>query len=265
MTVILNGKPLGFDQRVVRSISDGLAEQTMAVELNGKIVHGAIINGYSYPPVDSYCVVYFPGLPGQGGSIWDMSSEGNHGTIYGAGWRLEQNGLWSLSFDGSDDYVRVDYDANLEHTTKIGGFSWVRASSLSGTQPLLHRYFGANRIWGMQLYNAQYWMRWGKPADGSFHGYTYTGDVLGSAGVWYMLGFGFDGGTLNMFVDGESVSYSGTPPSSLWSAAIDLQIGLLGAQKFDGNMQLMRFYTGWAPSESYAHRLFEQERHLYGR
>jgi len=64
-------------------------------------------NNLIFDPPSFDCVLYLPGLPGGGSSIHDRSPRGNHGSITGAVWKRLSNGLWHLSFDGSDDYVSV--------------------------------------------------------------------------------------------------------------------------------------------------------------
>jgi hypothetical protein len=59
------------------------------------------------PKLDPTCVLCLPwGEPG-GSTAYDQSQYGNNGTIYGA---VRTNGKprWALSFDGVDDYVKIE-------------------------------------------------------------------------------------------------------------------------------------------------------------
>ena len=67
-------------------------------------------------------VLYLPGHPGTGASIFDFSGQGNTGTIYGATWTRLPSGLWCLSFDGVDDYVSI---------TEVSGLAFTNASDFS--------------------------------------------------------------------------------------------------------------------------------------
>ena len=101
--VTINGKPIECEQEPYLRIGQPPKWRT-PIEINGRMVHGVCINGYSYPPAGAESVLYMPGLPGQGTKIWDRSG-GNHGTISGAVWKRLPSGLWYLDFDNVDDYV----------------------------------------------------------------------------------------------------------------------------------------------------------------
>lgn len=79
-----------------------------------------------FDPPELGCVLYMPGLPGGGSSIYDRSPYGNHGTIVGPTWRREPSGLCGLSFDG-DDYVNIDaVVADIAADTKGTWMTWVK-------------------------------------------------------------------------------------------------------------------------------------------
>ena len=79
------------------------------------------------------CVLYFPGKPGGGSTIFDASSYGNHGTIYGATWTRLPSGPWCLSFDGVDDYIDVGNRAILNSLADADGIftaeAWIKSAT----------------------------------------------------------------------------------------------------------------------------------------
>ncbi len=89
--------------------------------LNSRMVHGVTINGYNYPPAPSGSVLYLPGLPGYGDTIWDRTGNGNHGTITGATWTRTAGGLPLLSFDGANDLVTVTDAPSIQNIFDGGG------------------------------------------------------------------------------------------------------------------------------------------------
>jgi len=65
---------------------------------------------------------------GRGDRVIDYSGKGNHGTIYGARW-VKLNGVWTLSFDGVDDYCDCGNDESLDITDAITIEAWVKQIS----------------------------------------------------------------------------------------------------------------------------------------
>jgi len=70
-------------------------------------------------------VMFFDEL--QGDTVFDVSGNGNHGSINGATWF---NNSFGLSFDGTDDYVEVPHSESLNITDAITIAVWVKLGSL---------------------------------------------------------------------------------------------------------------------------------------
>lgn len=71
-------------------------------------------SGLTFRP-DANCVLWYPGQDdAHSSTIRDRSGYGNDGTIVGAGWAKNSQGLWVLSFDGSDDRVSCGNDTSLQ-------------------------------------------------------------------------------------------------------------------------------------------------------
>nr|AEI30279.1 conserved hypothetical protein [uncultured microorganism] len=75
---------------------------------------------------DSNTVAYWDFNEGSGNMLYDLSGNGNNGTIYGATWtdgKIDN----ALSFDGVDDYVKVPRSSSLEPVQAITIECWVYA------------------------------------------------------------------------------------------------------------------------------------------
>ncbi len=112
-TVVINGVSLACSRNPPVQIN-GQKVWSPDINLNGQMVTGVNINGYDYPPAPAGSVLYLPGLPGQGLTIWDRAKT-NNGAIVGATWVRLPSGLWVLSFDGND-YVSIASASNLQLT-----------------------------------------------------------------------------------------------------------------------------------------------------
>lgn len=75
------------------------------------------------------CVLYLPGMPGAGTSIYDRSPYGNKGTITGAAWTRTVGGLWCLNFDGVDDQVNCGAGNSLDLTNSFTLSCWLHGST----------------------------------------------------------------------------------------------------------------------------------------
>lgn len=124
--VVLNGRP--HDLGIEPSVKVNTQQDRPFVGLNGRVAGGVSVNGYSYPPAEPGCVLHFPGLPGQGSTIWDRSKEGNDGTIAGATWVRLTSGLWGLYLDGIGDKVVIPNNSamDFERTTPFTFLFWMK-------------------------------------------------------------------------------------------------------------------------------------------
>jgi parallel beta-helix repeat protein len=124
---------------------------------------------------------------GSGATAYDSSGYAHDGTIYGASWVPGKNGT-ALGFDGVEDRVEVEHDANLDPGTE--GFTltaWVKPSIVmefpdhqrivwkNSGSPMLNGYYlslvGSSFIFGV--------------GDGSSKAEPMGGEA--EAGVWYFV------------------------------------------------------------------------------
>lgn len=128
--VAINGRLHDLDHEPSLRVGSPPLWRTTPI-LNSRELHDITINGYDYPPCPSGAVLYYPGLPGQGSTIWDRSSYANHGTITGAAWVRTAQGLWNLYYDGIDDFLNIDAVVGELAGTTIGTISqWVQVPAI---------------------------------------------------------------------------------------------------------------------------------------
>lgn len=141
------------------------------------------------------------------GTTWSDLVGTNNGTLTNmdaANFSSDNGG--SLSFDGSDEYCLVPYEA----TSNISGFCWVKFDNFSGATVI--------KNWGANLRGAFHF-------DASTVGAGYLGlyifsgsqisisdSFLMSTNVWYNVGFTISNSSYSIYRDGKiatSASHSG--------------------------------------------------------
>lgn len=269
--VILNGRPHDLDYEP--SLKVGTQQDRTPIEINGKMVHGVSINGYDYPPADSGCVLYYPGLPGYGSTIWDRSNQGNNGTIIGATWVRLPSGLWVLSFDG-DDYVSRSV-ANFRSGDSQGSIIvWFKTSTADtdmtfvcsadeGTDTSYLLFSISSVTNGVQIFTQN-----AGGAPGAYRGATVVTD-----GAWHHVALISNGTTWSAILDNANEALIGVlgHNNGDWFGDITLRDNLtIGVRKrtgfdryFIGSIALVRIFNS-ALSASKIFNIFHQERHLFG-
>ena len=86
-------------------------------------------SGLAFRP-DTSCVLWLPGQDdAYSVTIRDRLGKGNHGTIYGALWKRNSQGLWYLDLDG-DDYVTITDAPSFNITTALTVITWVKVTNV---------------------------------------------------------------------------------------------------------------------------------------
>ncbi len=181
------------------------------------------------------------------GHAKDSTPYGNNGTIYGASLTADRKGKTNgaLSFDGEDDYVRVEDSVGLEIDGEITVSLWVKIRTLGETISILSK--GENDGTGVEYrmgigHEATDTFDFGY-ADGGWHRAGAGGTVL-STDTWYHLVGIYDGSNYLTYVNGElDDSYADTvaPASDVnW-----LSIGNASeaTQYIDGSIDELRIYN----------------------
>ncbi len=260
--VIINGRPLDLDWEPSLKVGTLPLLSTPSI-INNKMMHGVTINGYDYPPVDSGAVLYFPGLPGQGATIWDRSNQGNDGTITGATWVRLSSGLWVLSFDG-DDKVNCGTDSSL-FSADGSIVAWFLADGLGVNNLLVSSDPpGANIgdfFFRVDSVTDKLRATFDNPAT------TIFGNAAVSASTWYMAGLKWNTTEVALFQDGvKQADTSANDVTTIQAAQTAMMIGVnrvIPTFSMTGDIALVRVFNPALTDEEFA-RLFQQERHLFG-
>ena len=166
-----------------------------------------------------------------GGTVQDMSTSGNNGTLSGDAF-VDSNGL-NLGGDGN---INCGHDASLD----IGsGFTW--CATLSHAEADRWEYIisksGDNAGFGTH-YNQFYFLF--RLADGNYsHNYSSFSTAIGTK---YNVALTFENTTFKLYVNGE-FKYSKDVEQGLYnSASIDLHIGG-GSRNFKGVADKILIYN----------------------
>lgn len=152
------------------------------------------------------------------GTIAEDSVFDNDGEVVGATWTSGKIG-GALDF-GGDDYVELDYSINALKSSLVTISAWIKGDSIgpsSGYHPIVSTYdykgyvFPYHYKYGYVLYVKDKMPRF-YLASGSAHYYVGSSELEIDNG-WHHLAGTYDGDTLKIYVDGESVHY--TPPIGL--------------------------------------------------
>ncbi len=183
---------------------------------------------------------------GAGATAADSSGNGNTGALMnGASWSstiapTPQANNYSMSFDGTNDYVTVADSPSLALSNAVSVSLWFLADTSGGFDGLASRS--------------------PDPAQGWEFDYTRAGNTgfsVGtgawvdavtappSTGVWRHAAGTWDGATIRLYIDGAEVG-SAAQAGSMSIAASDLTIGAMnreiGASEFDGLIDDLRVY-----------------------
>jgi len=179
-----------------------------------------------------------------GDTAYDLSGNGNHGSVTGASQGVAGRlGLTGYSFDGEGDYVSTNWNG------PVGSFTvaaWVRYVGDGSRKHIAAQHYedGEPRwIFGIEPGEELYSMI----SDGS-EGETIDGDISGSEGEWINVVFVFDNeqGKLIQYKDGEMIK-SGSNSAMDYSSQspLDFYIGSreTGDRYFNGQINDLRVYN----------------------
>ena len=274
MRVAVDGTKLVSDWRTGMVASGAKPFRTPALSPSPRVVW----NGN--PFCEPGCVLYLPGLPGTGASIFDFSGQSNTGTIYGATWTRLPSGLWVLDFDGLDDYVNCGAETSLAITGSLTLKCWVKLDVVIASQPDAYPSFIVKQV------NSHTNRNYGIHIDKSGNIIGFMGrNVAGNAWIflvtatastycndlrWHLVHGVWDRGntTAYIYVDNvEVVKATGQTNGDLYTAGDNrVSIGRMTAfadSFLDGLIALPRIYNR-ALSALEIMRHFNQERHLFG-
>ncbi len=208
-------------------------------------------------------------LPGQddaySSTLRDRSGNGNDGTITGATWKRNSQGLWYLDFDGASSKVDCGDVATLQFTDRFSFECWLIEESIKGGS---HRGIVGKTTaiggdgWGISYYDI---------IGGALRLYVESDFTLSweaiSPNTWYHVVGTFDkdlgSNQIKLYVNG-SVARQGTKATTMTDVATNFTIGShTGAYWSDGPLTLARAYNISLSAEVIKSH-YNQERHLFG-
>ncbi|SVB74925.1 uncharacterized protein METZ01_LOCUS227779, partial [marine metagenome] len=211
---------------------------------------------------------------GEGDILYDHSGNQNHGTIYGATWvenvygctdslalnydenatiddgscTYPDNGDYSLSFDGDDDYVEIQGIEDSFDNFSLG--VWVKSNQAD---------YGKIVIREVYPQNPDFWQLQANTEGNSISLYV---NVAGSHGGWqdieiYDSTQFLDGdwhfitctrkssdGNVKVFIDGELISeYTGPSGTIVTNAPFKLGAGVVANREFQGNLDNLMVFN----------------------
>lgn len=202
---------------------------------NGKIITEGLVLCLNAADLNSY--------PGSGTTWFDMSGEGNNGTLTNSPTFNSSNG-GSVVFDGTNDYVSIGINKSCNVFT--GNFTisaWAYRVGGVSYGNIIGDYYTNN------TFAANEWQIMMGP-DGQFNLYNNTGGYIISntsaygTNVWINVCVSRISSTITMYVNGSSVSTS-TNSTTFGTATGNLNIGIDGnnsAEPLNGRIANVLIY-----------------------
>jgi hypothetical protein len=184
------------------------------------------------------------------GTTWnDLSGNNSNGTLTN-GPTFSAGNLGSISFDGTNDYVSVAYNAILNTPTGATYEVWIKPT-VATTGPFLNRGTSDSGATPdnprfITISTGQLYFDWSSPGSDV---YLETATGVVTMGSWnQVIGLATPSAQLRTFVNGTETSYSSrvnTLPSTLPNTSTALEIGAApwAPSYFNGNISIVRLYN----------------------
>lgn len=191
-------------------------------------------------------IAYYTFEAGAGGTVEDRSANDNDATVNGATWVEDEAGT-AMSFDGSDDYLKVD-QLNVADTEDVSAFTVAIKYRITGDtgsiqQLVEHRNDTTNHEWYIETDsgNVPYRLHYTVWPAGMTPPGVKTG-TLGQGDVHVVVGT-YDGGTLDLYHNGSYVG-STDIADGVEMGALFIGADAVGAstQHLDGRIYQFRLY-----------------------
>ena len=214
-----------------------------------------------YPP-ELGCALYLPGLPGGGSKIYDISPYGNIGTITGATWKRLPNGLWCLSFDGTDDKVDLGLNDSLVFGDEFSTVLWVYPEDLAGNESIIHR--GWRNPWSLYSDDGQLYE--GYTLSNNNYEYLSSGVSL-TASKWQQVALThkLSTGAVNFYLNAARIPKTATHTGSPKVETYHVELGGQSiSQLYQGGIALVLYYPNRILTHLEIINHFNREKHLFG-
>lgn len=183
-------------------------------------------------------VAWWPTLGSAGANILrDFSGRGLHGAFVGSGkpaWVGDAQFGMTLSFNGTNDYVNVRDDDNLDVTgsSLLTVTAWIKPTLLTNSNMIASKWNSLASGAGWQFnFNAiaapnklQIWLRNSASTDWNYIENTASF----SPGDWYYIAATINAGTIKLYKSGQEIAGTMTGSALNASNSLPLQIGIRG-------------------------------------
>jgi len=150
------------------------------------------------------CILWFDFGTLKGNTVYDLSGQGNHGTIYGAKW-LRSYLTGALSFDGVDDYVTTPIDSqSIGDVFTAMILINMKRINIPTEQDFLSCQYGG--VYGWSFYNIKDTKRLVFTIKVAGTWYSIVLVPSASIDTWYFLATSFVKEPMSGYVNGEAVT-----------------------------------------------------------
>lgn len=171
---------------------------------------------------------------------------GNDGEIItGATWQTEDMCVSEkcLSFDGTNDYVRVPASSTLDPTSSITISTWVNANNItSQTVPPIVKKAGATSGYALEINHLDSKVRLWLYISG---GWISSNGYLLSTNKWYHITGVYDGSNIKLYIDGAQAVSPVSQTGDFTASTEDLAIGwdtINTTRFFNGRIDDVKIY-----------------------
>jgi glucose/arabinose dehydrogenase len=179
---------------------------------------------------------------GNGGTLYDHSGKGHDGTLSGPIWAGGGRTGGALSFDGVNDFVRIEDAADLDLTTGMTLEAWVRPSTLGTSwRTVLFKEQSAHMTYALYANTSS-----GRPTAQSYVGGERDARASAAlpAGAWTHLAGTYDGTTVRLYVGGvQAATVAAGGAMTVSSGALKLGGNAIWNEWFAGLMDDVRIYN----------------------
>jgi glucose/arabinose dehydrogenase len=179
---------------------------------------------------------------GSGTTLADRTGHGHTGTLTGPAWTAAGRNGGALSFDGSDDSVRINDHADLDLTTGMTLEAWVRPTALgNGWRTIVFKEQAAHMTYALYAGTNS-----GRPTGQAWVGgeRDARGPSPIATGTWTHLATSYDGATLKLYVNGLEVrALAAGGPMAISTGPLKLGGNGIWSEWFAGSMDDVRIYN----------------------
>jgi len=237
--------------------------------IEGQVVDGLFLRSWARPiELDRAnqkrgCVLDLRSPITGGSTIYDVSGQGNHGTITGATWTRLPSGLWAQSFDGTADYVDCGNATNLQMDNNLSALLWINLKRTANYEYLLVKGQAWSNGWWIQKNITSLDIVFNYLGAG---GGRTSGILTLTLNLWAFVVFTFASGVITRYLNGTQIGQTTFVDATiLGTATSNFYIGIAPDLTFDSQIDAGSYRIfNRVLSDSEIAQIYNQERHLFG-